>query len=711
MRRFFIAAALFACASVSWANDIVGRGLELKVGVVNPATLPNLLPSATAFDAGQAYVLELDGPMTRARRADLAVAGVEVLDYLPHHAYVVRLGAADPAALRALPFVIWVGAFEPGWKIDPQLGLRPFSTEERSALSDAGMVRIAISLFPGSASAELVAELNRAGATINSLDRLGSQWIVEAETTFAHALTLADLPTVEFIEDAPELTLRNDSNRWIVQSNVNPQTPVWNAGIHGEGQVAGLIDTPMQESHCMFDDTVPPGPTHRKIVAYNGSSGSSSHGTHVAGTLAGDSAPYGVYNLNDGMAFAAKIAFTNSGTINSGNLYNSFVTLKNAGARVFSNSWGDDGTTAYTAWCRAIDEFSYDFEDNLVAFAVTNTSSLRTPENSTNVLAVGASGDTPNQGTHCSGGVGPTSDGRRKPEVYAPGCSTTSAWAGTTCSFTNMTGTSMACPAVAGAAVLVRQYFMDGYYPTGAASAADVFTPSGALIRATLMNSAVDMTGISGYPSNLEGWGRVLLDNALFFPGDARSLYVEDVRNAGGLATGETAVYTFSVTDSAQPLRITMTFTQPPASVNASNAAINDLDLEVESPSGTTYRGNVISGGNSSPGGAPDTENNTEMYIASAPSVGDYTVTIRGAAVNMNLQGYALAVSGAIQPCPQLLGDVDGNCHVNLADLSQLLSAFGACDGDGAYITGADFDQSGCIDLADLAALLGNFGH
>jgi hypothetical protein len=30
-----------------------------------------------------------------------------------------------------------------------------------------------------------------------------------------------------------------------------------------------------------------------------------------------------------------------------------------------------------------------------------------------------------------------------------------------------MQGTSMACPAVAGAATLARQYFMDGFYPTG----------------------------------------------------------------------------------------------------------------------------------------------------------------------------------------------------------------------------------------------------
>lgn len=712
MRRFLLISAALGIAGAALASDRAVRGLELKVGLIDTSGLPNLLPGATAFSEDTCYVVELDGPMTRARRADLDAPGVQLLEYLPRYAFTARLGAVDPAALRALPFVVWVGEFEPGWKVDPLLGLREFQTDERIALNDAGLSRVAISLFPGSTSAELLDELNRAGAIVVAGDPGGSQWVVDAITTYAHALSLADLPTVQFIEDAPELTLRNDSNRWIVQSNVSSQTPVWNRGIHGEGQVAGLIDTPLGESHCMFDDSVPPGPTHRKIVAYSGTMSASSHGTHVAGTLAGDSSPYGAYNLNDGMAFAARIAFMTSSSINSSNLYNSLITLKNSGARVYSNSWGDDGTTAYTSWCRAIDEFSYDFEDNMVAFAITNTSSLRTPENANNVLAVGASNDSPTQGSVCSGGAGPTSDGRRKPEVYAPGCSTTSAFAGTSCSVTNQTGTSMACPAVAGAAVLVRQYFTDGFYPTGAAVPADSLTPSGALVRAVVMNSSVDMTGVTGYPSNREGWGRVLLDNALYFDGDTRGLYVEDVRNADGLATGETAVYTFNVVSSDIPLRVTMSFTQPPASVNASNAAINNIDLEVLSPAGSTYRGNVFSGGDSTPGGAPDERNNTEMFISSVPALGEYTVTIRGTAVNQNLQGYALVVSGAIDTgCPPVTGDIDGNCHVDLADLSILLSSFGACSGDAAYNESADLNASGCVDLSDLAVLLGAYGQ
>jgi hypothetical protein len=46
----------------------------------------------------------------------------------------------------------------------------------------------------------------------------------------------------------------------------------------------------------------------------------------------------------------------------------------------------------------------------------------------------------------------------------------------------------MAAPVVAGGAALTRQYYLDGFYPSGRASKQDAFTPSGALIKATLIN-------------------------------------------------------------------------------------------------------------------------------------------------------------------------------------------------------------------------------
>lgn len=57
-----------------------------------------------------------------------------------------------------------------------------------------------------------------------------------------------------------------------------------------------------------------------------------------------------------------------------------------------------------------------------------------------------------------------------------------------------------------------------------------------------------------------------------------------------------------------------------------------------------------------------------------------------------------------------LLGDLDGDCRVGLADLSAFLVAFGSCAGDAAYAPSADLDNSGCVDVGDLSNLLSDFG-
>src|SRR5690606_5300370 len=160
------------------------------------------------------------------------------------------------------------------------------------------------------------------------------------------------------------------------------------------------------------------------------------------------------------------------------------VTHHEQGARVHTNSWGDDGTTAYNGLCRGFDDFLWAHEDSMVTLAVTNGASLKNPENAKNLLACGATGPVPEQHEHCFGGVGPTSDLRRKPEIYAPGCSTISSASGTACGTRTSSGTSMATPAIAGAAMLARQYYTDGYYPSGFPNPIDAFTPSGALVKA-----------------------------------------------------------------------------------------------------------------------------------------------------------------------------------------------------------------------------------
>lgn len=45
----------------------------------------------------------------------------------------------------------------------------------------------------------------------------------------------------------------------------------------------------------------------------------------------------------------------------------------------------------------------------------------------------------------------------------------------------------MSTPVVAGAVALLRQYFMQGFYPTGAAVAGSAYSPSGPLLKAVLL--------------------------------------------------------------------------------------------------------------------------------------------------------------------------------------------------------------------------------
>ncbi|MEK6676108.1 MAG: S8 family serine peptidase, partial [Planctomycetota bacterium] len=690
-------------SAVAWGVEgdptvaLEANRLFLQAGNIDTKELPNALyDRVSEFQPGKAYVIQFEGPMTTERKQALARAGIALRSYLPTHAYLAELGGLRKDQLAALDFVTWVGEYRDEWKLDPTIGnrLQPFQTDERIQLAEQGLLKIGIFLFEWADVEAAKKDLVTAGVTVTGSELQDQQTLLFATMPAANLGTLATKDYVQFVEEAPEITMRNNTTRWIVQSNTTNVTPLYDAGIHGEGQVVGIIDLNVYTSHCSFTDSVPIGPLHRKILAYNVALGSQDHGTHVAGTAVGDG---GVQSDTRGIAYLGKMvyntvpSFTEAGITQRLNLHHS------QGARMHTNSWGNDGTTSYDGLCRGIDVFSRNNEDDLVFFAVTNLSTLKNPENAKNLVAVGASQDTPSQANHCSGGAGTTSDQRRKPEIYAPGCNTLSSRWSTVCSTIGFTGTSMASPAVTGVGMLVRQYFMDGYYPRGEVHVEDAFTPSGALVKAVLLNSGVDMTGISGYPSNSEGWGRLLIGDSVYLNGDTRKLKVlDDVRNANGFATsGDFETYTVSILNSSQKLKVTLVFTDVAATAGASTAAINNLDLEVTSPSATLYFGNVFSGGLSATGGVRDIRNNVEQVHLNNPEVGVWTIRVAATAINQSTQGYAVVVTADLD---QQLGpsctDGEQNQGEDLIDCGGPCPAceclvVGDCD-DGVFCNGAE---------------------
>jgi len=659
-------------------------------------------------------LMQLDGPLTPARRDAMHDAGLEIEQCVGGDAFLVRTGDADAQCAAALDFIRWHGALQPGWKIDPRLGQRELETEERQAIADAGRLVVDVSFGKGvDVEAARAAMASIENARVSAAERIGENAVVSIIVAPAQIDLIAARNDVLAIQEHPEPTLRASSTRSLVQSRFFGATPLYDQGLTGAGQILGVVDSRIDAGHCSFFDETPFGSSHRKIVAYNAPPGQSDHGTHVAAIAVGDA---GSFDDRRGVAFDARLVFSDiPSVLVEGPLLTIFTTHHNQGARVHTNSWGVDNDDSYNAWARAVDVFSWENEEDLVIFAVSNRQVLGSPENAKNCLAVAASRDLPQEELHGSGGAGPTIDGRRKPELFAPGVGIISADAQTGCNVIAQTGTSMAAPAVAGVAALVRQYFEDGFHPSGAPIPEDALTPTGALLRAVLLNAGKDMDGIAGFPSNVEGWGRLVVDDALFFEGDERRTEIVDIRRADpdALQTGDMRTRTFAVESSAAELRVTLVYTDAPAAPGAGFTPVNDLDLEVLAPNGDVYRGNVFAMGESAPNALFDSGggflfdplNNVEQVRIKTPIPGEWTVRIHGAAVNVGPSGYALVASADLQeppaPCPS---DLDGDGATGSADLALLLANWG--QGPGA----ADLSGDGDVGSADLSLLLGLWG-
>jgi hypothetical protein len=169
-------------------------------------------------------------------------------------------------------------------------------------------------------------------------------------------------------------------------------------------------------------------------------------------------------------------------------------------------------------------------------------------------------------------------------------------------------------------------------------------TPSAALLKATLIGSATQM-GDPGYPlSTMEqGWGRILLDDALYFAGDSRRLFAVDRRSTFSAPTDPAEEHRVMVLSRELPLRVVLTWTDYPSTPAASVNLVNDLDLEVKSPTGDLYRGNAPQG---SINASADRVNNVEVVRVIRPRPGTWTVRVIPHAVPQPVQGYAVVATG-----------------------------------------------------------------
>eukprot|EP00762_Andalucia_godoyi_P005405 ANDGO_08456.mRNA.1 Serine protease/ABC transporter B family protein tagC len=265
---------------------------------------------------------------------------------------------------------------------------------------------------------------------------------------------------------------------------------------------------------------------------------------------------------------------------------------------------------------------------------------------------------------------------RLRPDLLAPGNRILSANSDGSLSSNNCgakldQGTSMATPAVSGLSLLVKQYLLEGFYPSGQRSSADAWSSVCApLIRAVLVASA--STHSSTVASYAVGYGIPELSSVLKLSGSApRSLFLLQNVSFPTTPLGLLWEQCIVLDDpwSFLPLRLTLAYHDSASGVPSSgySALNNKLRLAVIAPDGM-----------SRDPGLDSAVNNVQVVHISSPSSGVYRVQIHSVQSVDPSVPLGLVVHGApfrSVGCPAL-GSIPNLTCVSLNHCS----AHGTCD-------------------------------
>jgi len=641
----------------------LSAGYRLLPGRELPSLPRDLLSPAstasTSIEGSRGYIVQFaDGDAEQAMNR-IRQSGGHVAAPLDDQAWLVRLDSASRRRLEAEDGTPWITAWEPAYKLSPDVDRR-----SPGAIAMTGL------LFEDAEGDAAVSALRDLGATNLELHQNGINKVLRFEIDRAQVDGAARLPEIAWLEPAPRDSTLNRNAQWIVQTGTPESRRVWDMGLRGQGQRVMIADSGLRPNHEMFDDPAVPitdyglYPDHRKIVAYRRGSDHpnivfgdddvySYHGSHTAGTLAGNNDPTST-SPDDGMAPEARLDVSDLGGDAGGifapaDLNDLFLPSWENGARISSNSWGSPSNGAYTVAAMQLDQFMWNHPDYLVLFANGNNgvpNSTSTPASAKNCLSVGGTGNGDLYNTiYLYSSRGPTQDFRRKPTICAPGDIVGSSFGSTRYAYVYLSGTSMATPATAGAVTLMRQYLVDGWYPTGTPVAAHGFSPSAALLKAMTINSGRNNVQGGRVPDNNIGWGRVSVDDVLYFPGDAKHLRLIDAES--GILDGQFVEFPVEVTDASLSLDVALCWTDPPGHPAAARQLINDLDLEVTNGD-VTYAGNRMFNGASLPSPGRDSINVEECVRITVPTAGSWTVRVKGQRVMIGPQPFALCITGGV---------------------------------------------------------------
>lgn len=645
----------------------------------------------------QIWLIQFKSAITPSDHGRLQAAGASVYRYVPDDALVVR-GSRAALSRRLASRLQGVMPFKGDFKLSENLPTASvFSARLRGAfaltvLHDSEVPQVLTALERLDSDVQVLQRSGRhldVSLSVSALPRVAAIPGVEFLEARPEVTTLQ----MDLLQNEDQPTPRAPGD-YTGLSGYETGTKVmnfeaaWTEGFMGQGQTVGVADTGLDRGEGRLSGEFAGAVTKGYAVGVGakGWQDPMGHGTHVAGSVAGRGlASSGVF-----LGGASQASLIPQGMWSPiidnltvpPKLERLFVPAYQDGARVHTNSWGAAANLgAYDSMAVQADEFLWNNPQMLVIFAAGNSGadkdkngvidhgSVSTPGTAKNVLTVGASenlesvggiqrqikdlgpakeswsvepiwssklSDNPN-GIACFSSRGPTRDGRLKPDVVAPGTNILSAmsqepganplWGKYNDQYTYSGGTSMSAPLVAGAAAVAREVLIEKH---GRAE------PSGALVKAVLLHSAVDLfpgqygqgtptQELTRRPNNDQGYGRVDMAKLIGIGSATRLI------ESAGVATGEMEEQVIQVSP-GQTVLANLVYFDAPGTASAARALVNNLDLVL-----------VNSQGQES--GSRDTVNNHEILELSNLAAGTYRLQVRGVNVPMGKAGkqpYAL---------------------------------------------------------------------
>ncbi len=631
----------------------------------------------------QHIVVQFDAPLSEAERRMLRAAGVQLLNYVGDNAYFAAVSAhrLDALTLGQVQSLRAAVPIQRAWKLHPALladEIVPWAivseptdgeanaptNEEPTDASETGpthdeLIVAAYLLFHS--DVDLLTEgatvLYGHGAVVRSFLQTVNGAVIELP--YGRINALADEDAVQYIEPPlPRFDEMNNSNRTRTGADIAQAPPY---GLDGTGVSVLVYDAgAVLTTHADFGGRAFLGDT----VAL------SDHSTHVAGTIGGDgTASAGAYagmapgveiwsyGFETGGPLEAGFLYTDPGDIESDydeaiNVHGADIANNSIGTNTAPNGFPCEWTGDYGVTSTVIDSIVAGSLGAPFRIVWANGNERQTsrcgstyattapPACAKNHITVGALNSNNDSVTSFTS-WGPVDDGRIKPDISAPGCQSNDDGGVTSCSssggYAVKCGTSMASPTVTGLGALLLEDFRQQY------PGEPDFRNS--TLKALLAHTATDI--VNPGPDYQTGYGSVRVVDA-----------IEQLRAGNFLEAtvdqGETMQLLVVAGPSDPQIKVTIAWDDPPGTPNVSPALVNDLDLEVFSPSLVQYYPWTLDPLNPAADAIrtqADHLNNIEQVVIDNPTAGAYLIDVVGFSVPQGPQTFSIVASPMLINC------------------------------------------------------------